>query len=744
MTFTSADKVQKTIYASDDVERLRGENRVKVNNLLNCVPPLTADQQRKTNTRINVDWGEGAVIAHHARRQYYKAFREMPNFFKVTVPLAPPDKRGDWSTTLTNAINKILKESAAYGHLHDYQWSNVVSHGIAPKIWHSSDGWLPRFAALDDFRVATDTTTDLENLGYFAERRNYTPGELARKVFGEHADPGWNKPAIQTILKAYHKDDWERTTYDWNTAPEKMAELYKQNAGFYSGEAAPSIPLWHFYFEDDNPKKTGWFCRVVPDRYVRGADNIKNKDAFLYSGTKHFATELSHILHVQFGDLSSVAPFKFHSVRSLGFLIMEPCYWTNLFRCRLLQHAWEDMNMLFRSSDPQDRARLQKLELFDRGFIPDSLAIVPREQRHQINDGLAQFVLANLRQLMSEASASYTQSADTGTAKEQTAYETAVKVSMVNAMLSGLLANAFNQETFAYREICRRFCLPKSNNKDIRKFQKEMTAAGIPRIWLDVERWQIEPEIPIGAGNPVMEVSQINQLMGARSLFGPQAQQEILHDFTRITTGDSRRAQRLVPLEGGPVISDGQSFASAIFGTLMQGVPVMPREGLSPIDQIETLLASMAKVISDMEQVGPTQPQLVGLNTAAQFVQQLIAQLAQNEAEKERVKMYSDQLGALMNSVKAMAQQLAEQQSQQGPQMPPEAQAKIASTMAVTEASIRSKEAMQEQKMRHKEMSFQQKQVQGDAATIADIQRENAKVLLAPEKNSAMEDDSQS
>lgn len=732
MKFSSRSKVESTLRAQETVERIRSENRVKVDNLLNCVPPLSKEEQRKTNVRINVNWGEGAVIAHHARRQFYNAFQRPSHYFKVTLPKAPPEKKADWEAYLTQCLNSILKKSKKYYGLHNEQWATVVAHGIGPKIWDNPDDWCPSFCALDDLRIPTDTTTDLHNLSYFGVRYYYTPGELSRKVFGKNSMPGWNKPAIQRILKEYHDKTWETVTYDWETSPEKMAELYKQNAGFYYGEAAPSIPLWNFYYEDEEDDNK-WKLVVVPEKNTRGWRFLQG-DEFLYQSKNAIAKDLSELIHVQFGDLSSVAPFKYHSVRSLGLLIMEPCYWTNLFRCRLLQHAWEDMNVWLRSSDPADRARPQSVELFDRGWLKEGVSIVPRDQRHQIDSSLTQFVLANLRQLMSEASAAYMQETDTGTSKEQTAYETAVKLSMVNAMLSSLLANSFNQEVFAYREICRRFCRKNSSNEDVKKFQKQVLQEGIPQQLLNVDLWEIEPEIPVGSGNPVMEISQTKELMAARPLFGGQAQQEILHDFVTVTTGNPRRADRLVPLAPqGP--SNGNTFASQIFGTLMQGVPVPIPNNLSPIDQIETLIASLAKVVSEIESGGgvPERHQLVGLNTVAAQIQMLLQMLAQNEAERPRVRMFSDQLKELMNMVKAFSQRLAEKEAAgNGNGMSPEIQGEIAAKVIKAQMDAKLKEEKTSQQMRHKEASFQQEEVRKDAMAIGDMQRENLVELNKP------------
>jgi hypothetical protein len=80
----------------------------------------------------------------------------------------PSEKRQDWCLQMTQFINKPLKASREYACLFDEESSSVVAHGIAPKLWLSSERWLPEFVGLADFRVATDTETSLKNLNWFA------------------------------------------------------------------------------------------------------------------------------------------------------------------------------------------------------------------------------------------------------------------------------------------------------------------------------------------------------------------------------------------------------------------------------------------------------------------------------------------------------------------------------------------------------------------------------------------------
>ena len=731
--FSTPQKVQDTIRASDEVERIRGLNRVKINDAANGVPPLTSEEAKQWGLNINVNWGELAVLGAHAKRQITNAFNSSARFFKITIPDAPEEKRQTWEMWITEFINRKMKRSRDYYFLWQNKAAALVMHGIGPQMWYSfgqqADSWRPCFKAIEDLRLPTDTPTSFEGLCHFAVRERYTIYQLSESVFGKYAMKGWDKGAVQEILDKYWDMNYETTQYTWLSAPEKMAELVKQNGGFYASDAVPTIPLWLFYHYDDDKKK-GWKLKVVPDMEsgIRGA---KSEDFLFDSGDTIMAQDLSEILHVQFADLNMKAPQMYYSIRSLGYELMEPCFWTNIARCKALQHLCESFNIWLRVSDPAGKARAQKVEMFNKAILPEGVNVVPQTERHQVDANLIEMVMAQLKQLMSEVSASYTQQLDTGTQKEQTAYETSVKLSMVNAMMSAILNAAFFQETFAYREICRRFCLRNSHDEDAKEFQKEAARRGIPKVFLNVELWDIDAEIPLGAGNPSMAMSRAQQLLNMRPMYGPQGQQEILHEATAVISDDFRKADRWVPIDKNQQMTDGQSWTLSIFGTLMEGVPVPMKEGLSPIDQIETALALMAGVVNRIEKNTnvATPTELLGLQTVGDHISELIQQLAQIKEEKERVKQYSDSLGNLQNIVKALGQRMVEQQQsqQQNSQVDPQDAAKAQSGIMQTAMKVKQKELTSDQQRRHKEIAFQSEQQRKNMEAVAEIKREDAK-----------------
>lgn len=720
MTFKEPSDIQCVLSAGRDIERVRSANRVVINNMLNGQKPFDDATAKSLGLNVNVNWGEGVVLAQQARRQFMNAFERGSRYFHVGIPDAPPEKKFEFEQFITSRLNRTMKNSRAWLHLGDNWRAAAVAHGIGPRMWNNKENWLPEFVAIDDLRVPTNTLTSFENCDWFARRCWYSEGELAGKAFGENKAPGWNKEAIADICHRIHDYNYEDLGVKWAESPERMAQLLQQNGGFYTSDAAPTIPLWHFYYRDyDEKENEKWCLRVVVDTEL---GSIGDPDVFMYESDRTQADNLGQLLSVQVADTNNTAPLLLNATRSLGFQLVEPCFWSNLTRCRMMQHLNDQFNIWLRNNDPSDRSRAMAIEFFDKCIIPPGVSVVPQTERHMVNPQLIEMAMAQVKQLQSEVSSSYTSQADTGTNKEQTAYETAVKVAQVNAMMSGMLLTAMRTEKYLYMEICRRFCIRDSRDKDVRKFQKEAEEAGIPARFLNSDLWDIEPEQPLGAGNPTMEMSQAQQLMAMRGAYPPESQQKILNMVTTAITGSSSMAQDLAPVNVQPVTTNGQKWAASIFGSLMQGVPVPQNEQVAAIEQIDTLIGMLAGAITLCEQQGNvcTRQQLNGFAATLGYCQQLVAQIATDESKGHLAKQYSQQLGELANILKGFAQRL--QEEEQASQVDPEKQAKIINMAQAAQVKTAATVEKNRQQLQHKQESFAQAQQQKAEAHAMDQQ----------------------
>jgi hypothetical protein len=287
-----------------------------------------------------------------------------------------------------------------------------------------------------------------------------------------------------------------------------------------------------------------------------------------------------------------------------------------------------------------------------------------------------------------------------------------------------MLQEAYGYQEFQYKEIARRFCIANSTDTDVTAFRAACYRQGVPTEALSVERWEIKAERIIGGGNKQMELGQINMLMAQYPKFSPEAQRKILRDFTFAATSDPARTNDLVPFDENQ-FNDSRYQAQLAGGTLMQGLPVEIPPFINHIDYCESLLSQMAIVIQQIEQTSPgmaTKEQVIGLNNMANHVNQVIAIIADDDAEKQRVRQYSDVLGQMQNLLKGYAQRLQEQmQSQQGD---PETAAKAQATLLLAQTKAQISEQTAAQKLEHKERAFEQKERQNQVKLQLDVQKQ--------------------
>lgn len=715
-------------------ELLRASNRALIQDLYNGLPPYTRTEEEENHILVNVNWKQGTNLLHQCRRQYENAFLKPGVFFNVHLDIGPVSKRRDWGRIITRNLNRPLKRSLAFMEAYRSKFAGVVLHGVGPMMWEDSWKWLPYTFGIEDLLIPTDTYTTLENLYYFGVRKPMKPGELFRKTFGmpeKYRDAGWDMKSVQKLLNSYKDLNQNPHQWNWSEHPEKMAEIYKQNQTYYDSDTAPVIWFWDFYFQQEEDEGGKWCRRLMLDNdYVpAGMQGMSDPIKFIYQ-RDDIADELGNILHIQLGDGNNKPPFMYHSVRAIGWILYDVCHMMNRLQCQFTEHVFEQMMFIIQSQDPNDRSRIEKFLLQNKGIIPEGTRILPANERYQVDAELINNLQSNFKQLMAESTSAYTQDIDEGTRKEKTATEVMAQVNSVNALTTSLINYAYLRENFAYREIARRFCLKDSPEAEVKRFRADCIKGGVPEQYLDVEYWDIESERVLGGGNKVLEVAQAKELLAMRPTLAPDAQQEVDRIAIGAITDDEKLAMRLVP-ENPQKITDARHDAALAFGTLMQGVQIGVRSGYSQREQIEEYLKMMTQVIQRITQTGNvgTPQDVIGLQTVAGHVEEHIKILAEDKSEKAQVHEFQKVLMKLMNLVKAFAQrqQQAAQKAQQAQQQDPAAMAKIQMDAMANRVKLQGQQAKQQQQLKHKEIAFQQKQQHDQARTASELELHGAK-----------------
>lgn len=762
--FDSASKVMAICEVMQAVEIVRAQDRALIDIMFNGRRPYTDDEVKKHQIRINVNWNEGTKILQDANRQVNNATLYTGKFCNVACNWGPVEKRQEWSQKFTTHFNRLLKRGKCgkkHMNLRKDRNASVCLHGIGPLMWMKADDLLPRFIPLEDMLIPTDTALDLSNLSHFACNLYLTQGEFFDLAHGDNKIKGWNTPLVDAILESL-KTPTDNNTYDLLREPEKWQENFKQNHCYYNSDRVPRVKLRAFFFMSPNDKK--WYRRIVMREVPTKIEiDSATRDEFVFSSDIPFAEDIDHILHVQYGDCSLVAPLKYHSVRGLGTMLYSPVECNNRLRCQLVQHTLDNLSPLLRIQNPNDRARQQIVNLFPYGVVEDGVSFVPQAERHQVDPNLVEFAMSQMRQIMSESSASYVQDINDGTSKEMTAFEAQARLQSVNVAVGGMLEGMYVQDVPYFEELIRRLLMRLPTDESIIEFRKACKDDGIPDQAMKVENWTVEMERVLGAGDNMLAQNEATALLSQSQRFDPTSQRKILKTWTSTITRNPDLANDLVPMKK-PEATDGTQEAEDVFATLMLGVPVSMREGIDQNGYVESMIGMMAAKVgqfNQMEQFGklPTAGDLFGLQTVAANIQEHVAIIAQNKEQMPNVKQYMDLLGRLENEIKKLTQHVAESEQANKPDDGEmlQAQAKAQATMLTTQSKIAASKMSAEQKMMMKQAQFEQKMAQdlekhqlaltkqlqqakaeiagGVAKTGAEIMNATAKAKAAPKES---------
>lgn len=778
MTFEDAAEVQQACWTMKQADYPRGTNRARINELFNGHPPYTDEEATENNLAVNVNFLESTRLAHDARSQFYNAFMKPGNYFTARTDMGPRHKRSKFGAIVTKEINRRMKRSIPYYECFRSKLALDVLHGIGPGTWPDRDMWCPDPSGIEDILVPGNTLITMKNLSFFAIYRSFSAPELMKLTRGPNPDPGWNKDLVKKCLEWIDKEAVRLMGSNWPEiwAPEKMAERIKSNGGFYVADQIPTIECFDFYFYDGEDEDAGWRRRIILDSWAvseaatktgmvsasrKAGDIYRNDSEFLYNGqNRKVADSWKELVSFQFADLSAVAPFRYHSIRSLGFLLYAVCHLQNRLRCRFNEAVFESLMMYFRVKSMDDAQRALKLELINRGFIEEGINPLTAAERYQVNTPLVQLGMLQNNQTIIENSSSYVQQPNYSQGGvEKTKFQVMAETNAMTSLVSASLNQAYTYQLSEYQEIFRRFCRPLSKDVEVRQFRAACIRQGVPENLLQPDNWDLEPERVMGAGNKTLEMTIAQQLMEWRDKFDPEPQREILRDSVLAITDDPARAESLVPEQ--PVkITDSVHDAQLVAGVLMQGLPVAVKTGMNHVEYVETLLITLAMEIQKAQQMGNVADMktIIGMKGMAKHISEHIAIIAQDQTERQRVAAYQKSLTKLMNDVKGFEQRLMQQmqqQAQQGQaQLDPKDAAKIQATALTAEQKVqqmreshanrtaeRQVQFEMEEKRRQEEHAFEMERQKAELAadlmvtkakTAAEIQAARAKAAAAP------------
>lgn len=721
----------------------RGENRAILQRLYNGDPPYDEAKAEENNIEINRNTLAGVNLLTQARTQWNNAM--LRTGATVTLDSGPVNKRVEWGHSITRRWNNLRQRSQKKLGQNRSTGANVVLHGIGPCNWQDRRSVIARPIPVSSLMIPSETEIDdFDNLPYFAVFREWTPQQLFELTHGPKRDPGWNMELVDSQLN-YIKDQLQKgpnaTAYQF--MPERIEDLKKQDLGFWGSDAVPTIDSWDFYFREEEDGQ-GWYRRIILDwglsgESMRGYANSKGRpsrkskleDNFIYN-SKHrkYADSVSQIIHCSFGDCSAYAPFKYHDVRSLGWMLWGICDMENRMDCKFNEAVFEQLMWFFRVASQNEMARVKKANFMHMGVIPQGVSILTSDERFKPDAPLIQMAFARNRTRMSESASAFTHGFDESeSSKEMTATETMARVNSVNSLVTGMMDLAYIYEEFKDREEARRLCILNNPDPMARKFRTDCLRDGVPEDMLDPERWNIVHEKVIGGGNKTIQMATVNYLNTIRKNLGPRGQRLADHIGIETVTDQPDLAEEMAPLNDDTPISKSTHDAQEATPRLLAGLPFSERPDMLYEDYVKQWLQDLTmKIQIAQSSGGMAGPQeIMGFQNMAAHISKFLQIMAQNDEDKPRVTAYEKMLAKLGNFIKAFGQRLQQQQkSQQGANgQDPKAMAQLQGKLMIDQAKASNLVQSHAMRTAQKQAQFELDQQRKDRELNADIRREN-------------------
>lgn len=767
MRFDNAGLVEELVWNMRQADLPRAGNRTILNELYNGDPPFDPALAEENNVEVNRNDLEGVNLLAKARTQWNTAFLNQERYFSVALDYGTKRKRAEWSRAITRNINRELKAARCQLEEKRSTGGQTVLHGVGPCTWDTRKSVVPVSIPLPSLLIPSETDIDFDtNLTYFAVFREWTPEKLCSMVRGPRVDPGWNLELADSQIKYVSSQIQKQpnaTAYQY--MPERIEELAKQDLGWWGSDAVPTIDVWDFYFKDPEDPNGGWYRRTILDWATNDGvyemqgegkqpkkryDDSKEKGGakFLYSsGDRKYAQSHNEIIHCQFGDCSAVFPQKYHSVRSLGWMLWGVCDLQNRLHCKFNEALFREMLEFFRTASDAELTRLKSANFSQYGIIPAGITWVSRQERSTPNWQLIQGGFTRNRGLMDDSAANYTHQFDAGTGgKEMREIEVLARLNQTNALASGMISLAYSYEEFKYKEQCRRICIKTKPDKIARRIQLACAKDGVPPELMDSTYWQVHADRILGAGNKTLAMSQINLLQGIRKNLPPESQRRVDHLSVEVWTDDPAEAETLAPLDGQKTISNSMHDAQLATERLMRGLPLVPRPDMIYEDYVKVWLADLEFMTSGAMKNGgmATPDQITGWITMMKEIAGFLESMAQNEDEKPKAKEYAARLGKVGNLVKAFKQRLAQQakaaaaraNGENGNGVKPQDVVEAQFEAQKDQRKLQHMDRSHAAKTAQRQVSFDLDQQRRDRETNAEIQRENAKAAHELLRNS--------
>lgn len=709
---------------------------------------LTAEGQ---GNRTNVNFREGEAMLSSAETPYYDLFAESPTYFQVEVDERDPQKRSQYSRSVTEHFDAMLKDWAGFDY--NFQRTNheMVGFGRGFVMWPDPVSW--RFSAIQQSRVLVPdgTPADPDALEIVVVRQSMTVSDLYSKVRNPDAAKkvGWRPQAVMEAIAGAMPETVNSTT----EIDQEMVQERVRNHDLYESIRSDKILIANIFVKEFTGKVSHLIVeeRNAVETRTTGGKAKDSKAKFLYKKIGRY-NSFREILGTFFFDIGDGT---WHSVKGLGIKLRPFIEIKNRLNCSIVDNAFINLSVLMQATSGRAEQETALMQLGPLTILPANFEIRQWGMAGRMEEGLV--VERALSGKLENNTGQYRK-----TTRDRGNPETATKVNydaMQEASLNkGAVNRYYAQLDCVGEELFRRatnFNLTAENNglgpnAAALKFQQKCLDDGVPKSCLKKIRF-VRASRTSGNGSVFLRQQVINETMPLVPMMNEEGRQNWLDHAIAVKAGSENVALFNPKQQISPGLQNDQAYAMIENDVLRDGSPVMVTSTQNALTHATTHMKAASEAINSIPKGGNPEQVLAFLDSVGPHVAQHLQTMANDQMRGREFKVLSDQLkqlGGIADEMRgkieqAKRRQQAQMQAQQKAMAAQqqktqqvmtdeqlkviETQNKIALSRQKAGATMELKKTRQDQDMALKQQKAVQDMALSDASTATDIRAKTSK-----------------
>lgn len=547
-------------------DQLSAVNRIQIQAILDGAPPYNPREaaRRGMGDVANVNFGfmEDALSMFEA--PFNDLFEEEVLFTTPTKWGTDIQKRQEDSQIIAEEFTKLISQLPGT----EFERPNMVRmfglHGVSVPYFPDQRGIEWETATMGDFLIPRHVRAKVGSIEVACFVKDWLTSDLYK--FIKHpeaaAEEGWNVEEVKKQIKAAHP----QTSNNWN--PERWEEDWKNNDIAMSlGRCKTVRAVTMFVTSLNGPVAMYIFSE-------------EGSSDFMYKNLKKYDNQSE--AYTMMTDSVGTNGF-YHGVRGIGYKLFEIVKQLNMLWSSFIDAIRTSSKMVIQPSDDNSMENLNMVHFGPYVVMPPNVKIVP-----WTFPNLQQTIIPGLNlmtNVLSEKVGKYTSEADLNQAKEQTRAEVMARLDQVSKLSVSRLNLFLEGFTRLGREQLRRvirrdWTMVDRNGPEVLAFYAACKRRGVNAEAIhNIDLTEVHAVKPIGSGSAAARQGIYERLWQVFPYMDEEGKNLFLRDVTR-TTGGITAADKYMPKIPGLRPPIDKKIAMLENGQMGNGVftPVEPNE----------------------------------------------------------------------------------------------------------------------------------------------------------------------